>query len=124
LLLIPRKKFKLVAQQQTVQKRRLDILFGDKYGHFIIIEVKRSILSREASGQVIVYYALLKEQFPEKSIELILCATTIHNERKIFLENVGIECKEVPVSQLVNIAAKYKYTFLDTKKHESEDLDL
>ena len=124
MLLIPRKKFKLVAQQQTVKKRRLDILFGDKYGHFIIIEVKRSILSREASGQVVVYYALLKEQFPEKSIELILCATTIHNERKIFLENVGIECKEVPVSQLVNIADKYKYTFLDTKKHESEDLDL
>ena len=54
MLLIPRKKFKLVAQQQTVKKRRLDILFGDKYGHFIIIEVKRSILSREASGQVIV----------------------------------------------------------------------
>ena len=64
------------------------------------------------------------KQFQEKSIELILCANTIPNERKIFLENVGIECKEIPVSQLVNIADKYQYTFLDTKKHESEDLDL
>ena len=86
--------------------------------------MKRGILSREASGQVIEYYGLLKEQFPEKSIELILCANTIPNERKIFLENVGIECKEIPVSQLVNIADKYQYTFLDAKKHESEDLDL
>ena len=120
----PREEFKLVAQQHTIKKRRLDILFEDKYGRFIIIEVKRGILSREASGQVIEYYGLLKEQFPEKSIELILCANTIPNERKTFLENVGIECKEIPVSQLVNIADKYQYTFLDTKKHESEDLDL
>ena len=120
----PREEFKLVAQQHTIKKRRLDILFEDKYGRFIIIEVKRGILSREASGQVIEYYGLLKEQFPEKSIELILCANTIPNERKTFLENVGIECKEIPVSQLVNIADKYQYTFLDAKKHESEDLDL
>mgnify|MGYP000703084342 CR=1 FL=1 len=49
---------------------------------------------------------------------------TIPNERKTFLENVGIECKEIPVSQLVNIADKYQYTFLDAKQHESEDLDL
>ena len=120
----PREEFKLVAQQHTINKRRLDILFEDKYGRFIITEVKRGILSREASGQVIEYYGLLKEHFPEKSIELILCANTIPNEGKIFLENVGIECKEIVVSQLVNIADKYQYTFLDTKKHESEDLDL
>ena len=49
----PREEFKLVAQQHTIKKRRLDILFEDKYGRFIIIEVKRGILSREASGQVI-----------------------------------------------------------------------
>ncbi len=120
----PREEFKLIAQQHTIKKRRLDILFEDKYGRFIIIEVKRGILSRESSGQLIEYYGLLKEQFPEKSIELILCANTIPNERKTFLEKVGIECKEIPVSQLVNIADKYQSTFLDTKKHESEDLDL
>lgn len=120
----PREEFKLIAQQHTIKKRRLDILFEDKYGRFIIIEVKRGILSRESSGQLIEYYGLLKEQLPEKSIELILCANTIPNERKTFLENVGIECKEIPVSQLVNIADKYQYTFLDAKKHESEDLDL
>ena len=55
---------------------------------------------------------------------MILCANTISNERKIFLENVGIECKEIPFSEFVNIADRYQYTFLDTKKHKSEDLDL
>ena len=56
----PREEFKLVAQQHTINKIRLDILFEDKYGRFIITEVKRGILSREASGQVIEYYGLLK----------------------------------------------------------------
>ena len=84
----------------------------------------RHTLKREASGQVIEYYCLLKEQFLEKSIELILCANTIPNERKTFFENVGIDCKEIPFSEFVNIADRYRYTFLDTKKHESEDLDL
>ena len=55
---------------------------------------------------------------------MILCANTIPNERKTFLENVGIECKEIPFSEFVNIADRYQYTFLDTKKYESEDLDL
>ena len=73
----PREEFKLVAQQHTIKKRRLDILFEDKYGRFIIIEVKRGHLSREASGQIIEYYGLLKEEFPEKNIELVLCANTI-----------------------------------------------
>jgi len=120
----PREEFRLIAQQHTIKKRRLDILFEDKYGRFIIIEVKRGHLSREASGQIIEYYGLLKEEFPEKNIELVLCANTIPSERKAFLENVGIECKEIPVSQLINIANKYQYTFLDEEKHASEDLSV
>ena len=40
----PREELKLVAQQHTINKRRLDILFEDKYCRFIIIEVKQGIL--------------------------------------------------------------------------------
>jgi hypothetical protein len=120
----PKEELTLISQQHTVKKRRIDILFKDKYGRYIIVEVKRGILSREASGQIIEYYGLLKEQFPDKNIELILCANTIPYERKSFLENVGIECKEIPVSQIVNIAERYKYTFLDSKKYDSENINL
>ena len=40
----PREEYKLVAQQHTIKKRRLDILLENKYGRSIIIEVKRDTL--------------------------------------------------------------------------------
>jgi hypothetical protein len=92
---------------------RADIIFKDKYDRTIIIEVKRGILSRDASGQILEYYGLLKQENPETIIELILCANVIPPERKIFLENVGIECKELGVGLIAKIAKKYSYKFLD-----------
>ena len=86
----PKEELKLISQQYTLAKRRIDILFEDKYKRYIIVEVKRGILSREASGQIIEYYGLLKNQFPDKIIELILCANTIPIERKLFLANLLI----------------------------------
>jgi predicted RNA-binding protein with PUA-like domain len=84
--------------------------------------VKRGILSREASGQIIEYYGLLKSQFPDRSIELILCANTIPHERKTFLENFGIECKEISVSRIIEVADKYHYSFLDSNNYKKENV--
>ena len=38
-----------------IEGRRIDILFQDKFGRKIIVEVKRGILNREASGPVMEY---------------------------------------------------------------------
>ena len=105
--------FKLIGQQVKLGSCFADIVFEDKYNRTIIVEVKRGILSRDASGQIIEYYGLLKQQNPSKTIELILCANIIPSERKIFLENVGIECKELGLSFILNLAKKYNYKFLD-----------
>ena len=116
----PKEDFSLIRQQYNIKSRRIDILFEDKYGRLIVIEVKRGILSREAAGQIMEYYGLLKESFPEKSIELVLCANTIPHERKTFLENVGIDCKELSLNLILQVAEKYKYTFLDADKYKKE----
>jgi hypothetical protein len=109
----PGEGFKLIDQQFTIEGRRVDILFEDKHGRQIIVEVKRGILSREASGQIAEYYGLLKNADETKSYELILCANIIPKERKVFLETIGIDCKELGIAQISNIASKYGYTFLD-----------
>lgn len=109
----PNSGFKLVGQQVKLGNCFADILFEDKYNRTIIIEIKRGILSRDASGQIIEYFGLLKQQNPHKIIELILCANIIPSERKVFLENVGIECKELGLSLISNIAKKCNYKFLD-----------
>jgi hypothetical protein len=109
----PHESFKLIGQQHTIENRRIDILFEDKHGRQIVVEVKRGILSREASGQIIEYYGLLKQADPLKTYELILCANVIPQERKLFLENAGIACKELGIARITEVADKYNYAFLD-----------
>ncbi len=115
----PKDNFKLKGQQVKLGRCSADILFTDEYDRQVIIEVKRGILSREAAGQIIEYYGLLKLTKPDAIIELIVCANTIPHERKLFLENVGIECKELGLSLIQKVATKYNYTFLDDLKGEN-----
>ena len=119
----PGQGFKLKGQQINIAGRIADIVFFDKHERMVIIEVKKGILSREAAGQIIEYYGLFKESFPERIIELILCANSIPFERRRFLENVGIECKELGLSLIQNIATKYNYEFLDENKSNKEKMD-
>ena len=58
----PNAGFKLVGQQIKLGKCYADIIFEDKHMRKIIVEVKRGILSRDASGQVMEYYGLLKNE--------------------------------------------------------------
>ncbi|TKJ38448.1 hypothetical protein CEE37_13095 [candidate division LCP-89 bacterium B3_LCP] len=119
--IFPEEGFKLIRQQYPIGGRRIDILFEDKFDRKVIIEVKRGILSREASGQIAEYYGLLKSQYPTDFYEMILCANVIPKERRLFLENIGIECKELGISSVSELAKKYDYTFLDDRSSFESD---
>ena len=67
----PNSSFTLIGQQVKLDRCYADIIFEDKHKRQIIVEVKRGILSRDASGQVMEYYGLLKMQNPDKTINLI-----------------------------------------------------
>jgi len=116
----PNSGFALKGQQVKLGRCYADIVFADKHNRTVIIEVKRGLLSRDASGQIIEYYGLLKQERPEEIIELILCANTIPHERKIFLENAGIECKELGLSALLNIAKRHNYAFIDGVRQDNK----
>ena len=113
--IFPGEGFKLLGQQVAICGRRIDILFEDKHKRKIIVEVKRGILSREASGQIAEYYGLMKSENPESICELVLCANVIPNERRTFLETIGIECKELGIARISELARKYDYVFLDDR---------
>jgi len=114
----PSSGFKLIGQQIRLGKCFADIIFEDRFSRKIIVEVKRGILSGDASGQVMEYYGLLKNEQPDGIVELILCANVIPAERKKFLETIGIECKELGINSINTIAAKYNYRFLDSEPKE------
>jgi hypothetical protein len=111
--IFPGEGFRLLGQQIAIEGRKLDILFEDKHKRQVVVEVKRGILTREASGQLAEYYGLLKNADKEKTYELVLCANVIPKERKTFLETIGIECKELGVVQITELAKKYEYKFID-----------
>ena len=52
---------------------------------------------------------------------MVLCANVIPPERKLFLEHIGIECKELGVSFITGLASKYDYTFIDDRPSYSTD---
>ncbi len=116
----PKSGFKLFGQQVKLGRCFADIIFEDKFQRKIIVEVKKGILSRDASGQIMEYYGLLKNQSSTDIIELILCANVIPKERKTFLETVGIECKEVGISLINQIAQKVGYKFIDNQKLQNK----
>jgi hypothetical protein len=63
-------------------------------------------------------YGLLKCEKPGKSIELILCANTIPHERREFLDRHGIDCKEIGIPKIEEIARKNGYEFIENRKPE------
>lgn len=122
----PGENLKLIGQQVAVEGRKIDVLFEDRFNRKIIVEIKRGILTRDASGQIAEYYGLLKHNNPNQIIELILCANIIPKERKIFLETIGIECKELGVVRIAEVANKHNYQFLDEylDKHTKTEINI
>ncbi len=122
--IFPNAGFKLLGQQIRLGKCYADIIFEDKHKRKIIVEVKRGILSRDASGQVMEYYGLLKTESPDEFIELVLCANIIPPERKKFLEAIGIECKELGINFINKLAEKYNYDFINLAKKTKLEVNL
>jgi len=115
----PKFKLKLVGQQVKLGSYHADIVFENEFGDFVVIEVKRGILPREAIGQIIDYYGELKLAHPNKNVHLLLVANVIPKQRTVFLaEKLGIKFVEIPSSKIRTIAAKYSYCFLDSEKPE------
>src|SRR5882724_2131232 len=90
----PGQGLQLTGQQIRLGRCYADVIFADQHNRIVIIEIKRGLLTREAAGQIMEYYGLLKQQQPDKILELVLCANTVPPERREFLERAGIECKE------------------------------
>jgi hypothetical protein len=116
----PSHGLKLVGQQVKLGTYYADVVFENPKGEMVIIEIKRGILRREAIGQIIEYYGVLKQKEPNKSILLHLVANVIPKGMTILLkEKLGIEFVEIPASKIREVAGNHSYQFLDAEKPES-----
>jgi len=116
----PDYKLKFVGQQVKLGTYYADIVFENPKSEMVIVEIKKGILRREAIGQVIEYYGMLKQKEPNKNILLYLVANVIPKEMTVFLkEKLGIEFVEISASKIREVAKRYSYQFLDAERPES-----
>ncbi|HEX3744073.1 MAG TPA: endonuclease NucS domain-containing protein [Bryobacteraceae bacterium] len=90
---------------------RADLVFEDRHGRLLVVEVKRGKLPRGAIDQLLDYFGMMKQKFPGKPVELMVVANVIPQERQLACENRDIECRAISEKTFRDVAAEVGYTF-------------
>lgn len=88
-----------------------DLIFLDRIGRVLVIELKRGTLERGAVPQIVDYFGMLKSRFPDKSVELMIIANSIPPERRVSCEQFNIEAVEIPQKKFRDVAEEIGYVF-------------
>lgn len=89
---------KLVARQHHIGSYRFDLLFRDRHGAKLIVELQRGTLDRNHTYKILDYYDEYKQRHPGEFVELMVVANKIPRERQRRLTSYGIEFREIPES--------------------------
>ncbi len=93
----------LIKRQHILEnKNRLDLLFTDKTGKNVVLELKKDAISREDVGQMMQYAGLIKNS------RVILAAPIISSSIKIAFEHYGIEYLEFSLDEIEKLYNQIK----------------
>ncbi len=90
---------KLIARQYRIGSYIFDLLFEDRHGAKVIVEIQKGTLDRNHTYKILDYYDEYKEKNPNSFIELMIIANKIPYERRKRLDSKGISWKEIPESE-------------------------
>jgi predicted transport protein len=86
----------LISRQYSIGNYRFDLLFEDRHGGKLIVEIQRGTLDRNHTYKILDYYDEYKSKNPCDFVELMLVANKIKRERRSRLKSHGISFKEIP----------------------------
>jgi len=89
-------QLRLIERNLWIGRYELDLLFGDRHGAKLIVELQRGSLDRYHLYKVLDYYDEYKARHPEEFVEVMVVANLISPERKERLGNRGINFREIP----------------------------
>ena len=95
------KGLKFISQQFRIGTYIFDLVFEDRHGAKVIVEVQKGTLDRKHTYKILDYYHEYKEKNPQEFIELMVIANSIPQERKKRLSAWGVTFKEIPVSEFI-----------------------
>lgn len=89
---------RLLARQYRVGSYIFDLLFEDRHGGKLIVEIQKGTLDRTHTYKILDYYHEYKEENPRDFIDVMVIANIIPPERKRRLNDLGVDYKEVSES--------------------------
>lgn len=81
---------KLISRQYGIGHYRFDLLFEDRHGAKIIVEIQRGTLDRNHTYKILDYFDEYKKNNSRNFIELMIVANKITRERRDRLKSYGI----------------------------------
>jgi hypothetical protein len=91
----------LLERQYRVGDYIFDLMFQDRHGARLIVELQRGTLDRNHTYKILDYYDEYKRRNPGEFVELMIIANRIPSERRERLYSHGIEFKEIPESRFL-----------------------
>src|SRR6266568_4706911 len=88
-----------------------DLVFEDRIGRLIVVELKKGKLPRGAINQLVDYFGALKTKFPARSVELMVVANHVPQERRVACEHYDIEWREISEKRFRKVAERVGYKF-------------
>jgi len=98
---INEKGLKLLARQYKIGSYIFDLLFEDRHGGKLIVELQRGTLDRTHTYKILDYYHEYKEKNPQDFIDVMVIANIVPPERKRRLRDLAIDYREIPVNVFV-----------------------
>jgi RecB family endonuclease NucS len=92
---------KLVARQYKIGNYIFDLLFEDRHGAKLIVEIQKGTLDRNHTYKIFDYHDEYKDNNPKEFVELMIIANIIPRERQDRLRSKGIDYREIPINSFL-----------------------
>ncbi len=90
------RQLSVVARQFRIGGYIFDLLFEDRHGGKLIVELQKGTLDRNHTYKILDYYDEYRENNPHEFIDVMVVANQITSERKKRLHALGVEFRELP----------------------------
>jgi len=94
---------KLISRQYTIGSYRFDLLFQDRHGAKLIVELQKGTLDRNHTYKILDYFDEFKERKPHNFVDVMIIANKIPRERQRRLKSYGISFKEIDETEFSQI---------------------
>jgi len=105
----------LLARQYSIGSYRFDLLFKDRHGGHLVVELQKGTLDRTHTYKILDYYHEYSEKNPSLFIDTMIVANVIPAERKRRLQDLGVDYREIPEATFLEFSAKFP------QRHEGND---